>query len=482
MKKILLIIFLFLSCMNVFASERSFVGSEYIENVFYIKNNGEIKQYRRAQVIRDTVTGEIAYCIEPFGLLVDNSYYDEDVTYNSIYGIDRVKWDKIKLYAYYGYGYKDHTSLNWVNITQMSIWRTLYPSYQFDWLNNLDDKAVISPYDKELRELNELVNSHYTLPSFNKNYTFSQGEKIELTDTNNVLSNYRILVSDFDASISGNTLTINPVNIEREGRIVLRRAGEVNNQGKFFYSTESQNVFERGFINVMNMEIKIKIKNGKIIVNKIDEDTKDINPQGEGELNGSVFQLLNEEKEVIKEITIENNTLEFDSLPLGKYYLKEKQPGVGYYLNQNEYEVVIDENNLIQEINIGNKVIKSRVKLIKQFGTKKDYENNLMKKEKDIVFNIYDKEENIIFTGSTNDDGIIEVDLPYGTYTVEQVNTTNGYEKLEKFELVINEDNSISYDLVLNDFKIEVPNAYINSIEAFIKNTLETLCINYTHS
>jgi hypothetical protein len=219
MKKILLIIFLFLCCTNVFASERSFVGSEYIENVFYVKNNGEVTQYRRAQVIRDTVTGEIAYCIEPFNLMVNNSYYDEDTNYNSIYGISRDKWEKIKLYAYYGYGYKDHDSIKWVNITQMSIWRTLLPNASFEWINNLDEKIAINPFENEIKELNELVNSHYILPNLKKEYTVSLGEKIVLNDTNNVLKNYRIISTDFDATISGNSLIINPVNYEKEGRL-----------------------------------------------------------------------------------------------------------------------------------------------------------------------------------------------------------------------------------------------------------------------
>ena len=477
MKKFLLIIFLFLSCMNVFASERSFKGSEYIENVFYIKNNGSTIQYRRAQVIRDTVTGEIAYCIEPFGLMVDNSYYDEDTAYNSIYGISRDKWERIKLYAYYGYGYKDHTSIKWVNITQMSIWRTLYPSSQFDWLNNLDDKTVIYPFENEVNELNELVKNHYILPSFEKEQVFSVGEKIELVDTNNVLKNYTIINSNFDATISGNTLKINATDGEKEGRILLRRAGDVNNQVKYFYSSESQNVMERGYINVVNMEIKIKIKSGKIIVNKVDSETKDKTPQGEAILDGATFQLLNENKEVINELTTENNTLEFNSLPFGKYYIKEKQSGTGYYLHQKEYEIVIDKDNLEQAIDIENQVIKSKVRIIKQFGTQEDFENNKMSKEENIEFNIYDKDNNIIYTEKTNSDGIIEVELPYGIYTVEQINTTEGYEKLEKFEIVINEENSISYDLVLNDFKIEVPNAYIDSIKNFIYSTMELLYV-----
>ena len=473
MKKFLLIIFLFLSCMNFYASERSFICIEYIENVFYVKNSGSVTQYRRAQVIRDTVTGEIAYCIEPFSLLVNDSYYDEDTAYNSIYGISKDKWEKIKLYAYYGYGYKNHTSINWVNITQMSIWRTLFPSYQFDWLNNLDDKTVIYPYENELKELNELVDSHYILPSFEKEQVFSIGESIELTDTNNVLKYYTIISSNFDATISGNTLKINAVNGDKEGRIIIRRAGDVNNQVKYFYSSESQNVMERGYINVVNMEIKIKIKSGKIIVNKIDSETKEKTPQGEAILDGATFQLLNEKKEVIKELTTENNTLEFDSLPFGKYYVKEKQSGTGYYLNQKEYEIIIGKDNLEQEIDIGNQVIKSKIKIIKQFGSKEDFENNKMSKEENIEFNIYDKDGNIVYTGKTNSEGIIETELPYGTYMVEQINTTDGYEKIDKFELVVNEENSISYDLVLNDFKIEIPNAYIDHIKSFIYSALE---------
>lgn len=468
MKKVLLIIFLFLSCINVFASERSFAGSEYIEDVFYTKYNGSIKQYRRAQVIRDTVTNEIAYCIEPFNLMVDNSYYDENGNYNPIYGISEDKWEKIKLYSYYGYGYKDHLNIKWVNITQMSIWRTLFPDYQFNWIDNLNGKSVIYPFENELNELNNLVNNHYTLPSFEKEYVFTTGEKITLTDLNKVLNNYKILKSDFESSIKNNTLNINTGTSVKEGRIVLQRAEEKFPESvKYFYSTESQNVMERGNIIPITMELKINIKEGKIIVNKIDNETKDYNSQGEANLDGAIFELLNENKEVIKELTINNNTLEFDSLPFGKYYIKEKQPGVGYYLNKEEYEVVIDANNLEKEIIIENEVIKSRVTITKYFGTKEEYENNEMKKEKNIVFIIYDKDGNNVFTGATNNDGIIEVMLPYGNYTLEQINTTNGYEKIEKYNFTIDENNSISYDITLNDFKIEVPNASLSLVKSF---------------
>lgn len=465
MKKILLIIFLFLSCIDVFASERSFAGSEYLENTFYIKNNGSTKQYRRAQIIRDTVTNEIAYCIEPFRLMVDNSYYDENSSYDSIYGISEENWEKIKLYAYYGYGYTGHKNLKWVNITQMSIWRTLFPDYQFDWLNNLNDRNVIHPFDNELEELNTYVNNHYTLPSFEKEYVSTVGDIITLTDTNEVLKHYKVLSSDFEVSINEKTLTINTGSNDKEGIIVLQRAGEKFPESvKYFYSEESQNVMERGNITPINLELKVSVKTGKIIVNKVDSETKNNNSQGEASLDGAVFELLNDNKEVIKELTIKDNILEFDSIPFGKYYIREKQPGKGYYLNQKEYEVIIDENNLEKEITIDNQVIKSKITITKYFGTKDDYENSEMKKEKNIVFIVYDKEGNNVFTGATNEDGIIELMLPFGSYTLEQVNTTDGYEKVEKYDFTINEDNSVSYDIVLNDLKIEVPNASVEEV------------------
>ena len=469
MKKFLLIIFLFLSCVNVFASERSFAGSEYIENIYYLKNDGGTIQYRRSQVIRDTVTGEIAYCIEPFKLMVDNSYYDESTYYDSIYGISESKWERIKLYSYYGYGYKSHTDKKWINITQMAIWRTLFPNYQFEWINNLTDKTIIYPFEDEINQLHYLVNSHYMTPNLDSNYVLGIGESIKLKDSNNVIDQFVIKSSDFEASIKGYELEIKAGNTAKEGKIVLERAGEKFPETvKYFYSTESQNVMERGNVTPIKYELNIKVVEGKIIVNKVDSETKDTTPQGEGKLNGSIFELLNENKEVIDELTIENNTLMFDNLPLGKYFIREKSAGAGYYLNQKLYEVIIDNDNLEHEIEIDNEVIKSKVRIIKFYGTKDDYENNRMKREKNVGFIIKDSLGNTVYSGVTNEDGEIELSLPFGNYVIEQTSTTEGYYKIDNYEFSINEENSISYDIVLNDFKINVPNAYISFINQVI--------------
>lgn len=469
MKKILLIIFLFLCFVDVYAQERSFAGSEKLEGISYMKNNWNEIQYRNAQVIRDTVTNEIAYCVEPFKLLVNNSGYNINGSYNSNFGIESNTWDKIQLYSYYGYGYKNHTDKKWISITQMSIWRTIFPNYQFDWINNTTDRQIIYPYNNELNELNNLVNNHYTLPNLKKEYIMGINDELVLNDSNNVLNNYKVTSSEFDSFIEDNKLIIKTGEEEKEGIIKLERATEVFPETiKFFYSSASQNVMERGNITPVNTELKVKVEKGKIIVNKVDSETKDNTSQGEASLNGSIFELLNEDKEVIKELTVIDNTLEFDSLSFGKYYIKEKSPGTGYYLNKNIYEVIIDENNLENIITIDNQVIKSKVKIIKLFGTEEDYEKGSMEKEEGITFKIYDNDNNLVYEGITNSDGVIEVNLPYGNYFLEQVNTTLGYKKNEIYYFSINEDNSISYDIVLNDLKINVPNASISIFDYII--------------
>ena len=60
----------------------------------------------------------------------------------------------------------------------------------------------------------------------------------------------------------------------------------------------------------------------------------------------------------------------------------------------------------------------------------------------------------------TNKQGVAEIELPYGKYTIIQLNTTTGYQKIEPFNIEIknNEDEIIE----LTDYKIKVPNTSKN--------------------
>ncbi len=469
MKKILLIIFLFFCCTNVYAQQKKFVATEVIPNIYYMKYDGTNKYYRDAYIIKEAGTNNISYCVEPATMLVNNTTYTSDAGFSQKYKITEANWNKAKLIAYYGYGYKNHTDKKWISITQLTIWRTLFPSYTFEWIDSKTSQKIIYPYNNEIKELNTLVNNHNVLPSLDSNYNLGINEHKVLNDTKKVLSNYKIISSDFDAKISSNSLIVDTQDEEKEGKIVLERASNIyNNTALFYYSSESQNVIERGNITPIKFTINIKVNKGKITVKKVDEETQEEIPQGEASLDGAVFELFDENMQSIKEVTVKDNTIEFDNLEFGKYYLKEKIAGNGYHLNDKLYEVEINENNIENEIVIGNNVIKSKVVIQKYYGSKSEIKNNIAKYEKNIEFEIYNSKNDLVYSGKTNDKGIIELELPYGKYMVKQKNSTLGYHFVDDFSFTINEDSNDPIYIPLYDIKIDVPNAGISFFKTIV--------------
>ena len=117
--------------------------------------------------------------------------------------------DKVKLIAYYGYGYGNHTSIEWYMATQVAIWQVtdpdVYPTVARGNLTRTDR------FDAKVNEIMNLVNNHTTHPSFDRQtVTMNVGDTITLRDTNGVLSNYYNSVQNenYTATISGNDLIL----------------------------------------------------------------------------------------------------------------------------------------------------------------------------------------------------------------------------------------------------------------------------------
>ena len=458
MKKILLVIIMFFCCINVNALERSFTGYDTIDNVMYFKENNGVYYFRKAKEIRDVETNSTAYCLEPFVDLKEGINYTVS---NTQLGLSDELLDKVRLIAYYGYGYKNHTDTKWITITQIMIWRTLYPNNAFGWAEPTSKNAIF-PYGKEIEELKGLVNSHYKLPAIEKENKVSINKRVVLNDPNNVLKYYDIVSSDFDAKIEGNKLIINTKE-EKDGEIILQRASNIHKDDLvFLISPGSQSLVEIGNITPINYLIKVHVESGKIKITKVDKETDLTNPQGDASLDGAIYSIYDANMNHIKQFTVKDNVAIFDNLNYGKYFIKETSSGDGYYVDNEIYEININENNINQELRLGNIVIKSKIKIIKNYGSLEDYENDSMKREKGIIFNIYDKNEELVYSGETDENGAIMVDLPYGEYVIKQVNSTPGYKKIDDYKLIVGKDNSISETIVFNDFKVVVPNAGIN--------------------
>ena len=368
-KKILylfLIVFIYITSMNVYASNIVFDGVERINDVYYVKASKDVTQYRIGTVIANTSNGKIAYCIEPFSVLTTEGNYESTTNYNSNFNISESDWERIKLLSYYGYGYKTHTDNKWFSVTQIMIWRTIDKTSTFNWINNLSEKKIIYPYENEIKELEALVNSHYVTPDLPKEIHMTLNDTVVLEDKNNVLSSYKIISTNSSDYIDGNLLYISE-NGEEEREIKLIKKGDLNEPAIFYYNNNSQNTIERGNYSDVEAKLKIKVYKGSITIDKIDEDTLSNNPQGEGELTGSKFIITDEEGNN-KEIVIGSNN-KLNDLALGKYIIKEVQSGKGYDINPKEYEVILSEDNKDISLKMTNKIKKSKLIIYKYYGT-----------------------------------------------------------------------------------------------------------------
>ena len=408
--------------------------------------NTHITYYQKARFFRQTNTNEFAYCIEPFTLFNENSsYYSSTNPYN----LNESQIDRISKIAHFGYGYSNHKDPKWYAITQFMIWQiSSNGDYYFtDYLNG----NRINIFQNEMNEINTLIDNYNKIPVFEEEYTIISGNSLVLE---NDFSNIKIIGENY--SLDNNKLTINPT-IEGVYTYNLIKEDNIYNKPYIFYeSNNSQNLIETGNIPSINTSFKVNILKTEIELTKIDKDTKDIIPKGEASLDGAIYSLYDENNNLIQDLVIEHNQSIINNLPLGKYYLKEKESGIGYLLDTNIYEINITKEHSKHQVIVENKVIEKTITIEKKYG-----DTNILKEEENISFEIYNPKYERISTITTNNLGIASITLPYGTYTIKQINTTEGYNMVDDITITI--DNTNNEVLELKDLRIEVPNTSTNS-------------------
>ena len=407
--------------------------------------NTHITYFQKARFFRKTNTNEFAYCIEPFKIFNENSNYEETTTPN----LTQNQIDRISKIAHFGYGYTNHTEPKWYAITQFMIWQeSANGDYYFtDSLNG----NRINIFQNEINEINSLINNYNKLPNIDKEYTLISGNNLVIeTDLNN------FKVSGNNLILDNNKITINET---KEGVYEYNLVKEDNIYNKpiiFYQSSTSQDLVKTGDIPSISTSFKVNVIKTEIEITKIDQDTKDIIPKGEASLDGAIYSLYDENNELIKDLVIEHNQSIINNLPLGKYYLKEKEPGIGYLLDTNTYEIDITKEKSKHQVIVENKVIEKTITIEKKYGA-----TNILKGEENISFEVYNSNYEKLTTITTNNLGIVEITLPYGTYTFKQINTTEGYNKVNDFTITI--DNTDNELIELKDLKIEVPNTSTNN-------------------
>ena len=434
------------------AETATFYEAEYIDGIYMSKYNFTTKTtyYQKARFFRKNGTNEFAYCIEPFSFFNESQTYESTLTPNNL---SQSQIDKISKIAHFGYGYKNHTDAKWYAITQMMIWQAADGSGNYYFTDTLNGNAI-SAYLVEMNEINNLINNYGILPSFaNKTFTMVENHSIVLEDQNKVLNEFKS--TDSNISIQNNQLTINNLK-EGNYNFIMEKQENIYNEPYIFYqSNNSQNLIKTGNLNKLETKIKIKVIKTIIELSKIDKDTQSITPKGDAILDGAIFSLYNQNNKKIEDLIIKDNQAIIHNINFGKYYLKETKPGKGYTLNDNTYEIIVSENNSKISLVLENKVIEKKIIIKKEYG-----ENNSFFKEKNITFNILNTQNEIIDTITTNEEGIAEITLPYGEYQIIQVNTTEGYSKVDPINITVTDN--IEELIELKDYKIAVPNTKIN--------------------
>lgn len=409
--------------------------------------NTHITYYQKARFFRQTNTNEFAYCIEPFAMFNENSRYNSTT---NPHNLSESQIDRISKIAHFGYGYGTHTDPAWYAITQFMIWQTSSNGdyYFTDSLNG----NRITIFQPEMNEINNLIDNYNKLPNLEKEYTLISGNTLVIEDNN--LNKFKVIGDN--AVLENNKLTINPT-IEGVYTYKLVKEDNIYNKPIIFYqSSNSQNLVETGNINPINISFTVNLLKTEIEITKIDKDTKGIIPRGEASLDGAIYSLYNGNNELVKDLVIEHNQSIINNLPLGKYYLKEKESGIGYLLDTNTYEINITKEKSKHQVIVENKVIEKTITIEKKYG-----DTNILKGEENISFEIINNRYEIINTITTNNLGIAEITLPYGTYTIRQINTTEGYNKIDDFTIKV--DNTDNELIELKDLKIEVPNTSTNN-------------------
>ena len=460
----------------------SVVIGNYVDKIYIKKMKGGYGQYLRSQWVFRASDYQFVYCLEPWVLIDDEQNYEQLWSWNESSNISYAVWNKVKLIAYYGYGYDSHNEDYWYTVTQMLIWKEIDPGADIYFTDALNGNRI-NIYENEMNEITRLVNSHYILPSFvPKLYTTSISKDYELIDTNNVLKlfeikndNQKILKSKED-----NKLVVFSDQEKTASIDLVKKTNRYNSVPFIYVSQNSQNVMTVGKFDDLNTNVNFKFVSGSIEIQKLDKETNSNMTPANLTLENAEYELFDDHGQLVSTLTTDSNgKASILNLPLGKYTLKEKKESYGYKIDNTNYEIELLAENRNQIINVYEELDKKTFLISKKYV---DLDNNTELAEKNITFEIYNHEDDsFVGTLTTNNKGIGTIDLIYGTYTIKQSNAKEGFQKTRDFNIIIDKNseevikkNIVNYPYPNNNVylypinntyikTVTIPNTYLNN-------------------
>lgn len=405
-------------------------------------------------IIKSSVDNRVYYCIEPETKLDGSSKGshsmitgDKNIINNS--KLTTSKFEKIKLIAYYGYGYKDnnvdHTAKKWYGITQVMIWRIMRPDLTWTFKSSRNASPNKSLYSKEVAEINKLVKEHLAKPSFaSKKYKIKLGESIDINDTNKVLSNYNLVSSlkNIKVTRNGNKLKITAIKIGSD-KLTYKKSSRTTESFALFASSNYQDIISVGNPSIPSFSFDVEVTGGTVRLNKIDSLNNSFKAQGDAKLAGAIYEVFDLNGKSVGKITINDKGFGELFLDYGSYKIKEVKAPVGYKKNDKVYDVVIDKDHLNVDIDVSDEVINGKI-IIKK---KKGGTGEELVSESNACFEIKDSSSNFVSKMCTNTDGVAFATLPYGKYSISQISGADGYNFVKDFNVNVALEKEYVYEL-----------------------------------
>lgn len=410
MKRLIKIILLIIICLCFkgvkAASLDTNINKNYVDNIWsFHYRNGKVFSY--GQLKFNYANGKLAYCIQPETSINFDNYNSYD-NWN-ISGYSDLDKRKMELYAYYGYGFKDHNTIKYYMATQELIWR-LSKDEDIVWHTGDNSSTPIIDISNEKNEILRMVSLYGRMPSMdNTTNTFYTGNEYELKDHNGVLDLYDVS-STLPFKKENNTLIFN---LDKLGTYEVYLNPIKNGYDRtIVYDREdspTQDLATFKMPNIPSGKFIIKVEKVKVRVNKKDKDTNELILDSGNKIR------LND-----KEYEFKDGYIELRLGP-GDYSIKEINASNGYYVNPNVLMFTIEEDSSNKEIDFYNEKTKGRVEI-----RKTNEDGDFLE---DIKFEIYDENNNKIdeiITSKNEYD--YSKELPLGNYTLKEVKTNYGYE------------------------------------------------------
>ena len=354
------------------------------------------------------VDGKVAYCIEPGVSMGTSGYYE-----STLDNIDQDKRNRILDYMYYGYYFNGQSSIEYYFATQSLIWEELLSIEQnvvvstelFKKGNIID----IEPFKNQIINNIDIYKNQFN----NQHYKVILGDSISIKDFK---LNYLYDINSNELSIDtiGNTINISNINKSGTYKIDVNQLKRNGYEYIVYKNDNKQDLLVYGDITHEQKNIYIDVIGGKAIINKKNHD--------EDNLSNAIFKVYSINDLLIGEYTTnEDGIIVLNDLSKGRYYFKEIEAPIGYDINHDNVYFEINEDNLENNITVYDSKIVGKLII-----NKRDKDN--MQGIPNTKINVYDSNNNLIKELITNKYGYVQIDLEYGKYYYQEVESAEGYE------------------------------------------------------